>query len=378
MDACAVAVMNTLFRGRRERRYGEITREDKSAGRVPFPRRERNVVGPGKADYVALVQRLITVLGVALLLAAAQAAPNSAVPVPANEALPALASSLASRLAGKALRTPGGSDVVLGALLDAGRTETCLRTIAQGGGWPASWLIVSDSTRPYDLVIRIALAPDGTIADPDTAFLATRREWDDASFDAAFRTATGKKPPREKQRNVVIQSFTKKIVTEYVYDLPATGPGAKGLLAILPEGSLIREAPAIDLRDGKRHTLVIVLIRPRFVPADCSTEEGRRVGHRDSGGVLLALAGETELEDQLDITEVVRAAAGAVFLPRFACQPSDVEPGAIDALVDSRFEGREPVRLLDLSGRVAQSPIAGVPVSVGIKKVDGAFKLFAK
>ena len=311
------------------------------------------------------------------MLAAAQAAPNSAAPVPTNEALPALASSLASRLAGQALRTPGGSDVILGAILDAGRMETCLRTIATGGGWPASWLIVSDSTRPYDLVLRIALAADGTIADPDTAFLATRRDWDDASFDAAFRAATGKKPPREKQRNVVIQTFTKKIVTEYVYDLPATGPGAKGLLALLPEGSLIREAPAIDLRDGKHHTLAIVLIRPRFVPADCSTEDGRRVGHRDAGGVLLALAGETELEDQLDITEIVRAAMGDVFLPRFACEPGDVEPGAIDALVDSRFDGREPARLLELSGRVAQSPIAGVPVIVGIKKVDGAFKLFA-
>ena len=323
------------------------------------------------------MQRFITVLGITLVLAAAHAAPKTAAPVPTDEALPALASSLASRFAGKALRAPDGSDVALGAILDAGRVETCLRTIAQGGGWPASWLIVSDSARSYDLVLRVALAPDGSIADPDTAFLATRREWDDASFDAAFRAATGKKPPREKQRNVVIQSFTKKVVTEYVYELPATGPGAKGLLALLPEGSLIREAPAIDLRDGKHHTLAIVLLRPRFVPADCSTKEGRRVGHRDAGGVLLALAGEADLEDQLDITEIVRAAAGDVLLPRFACEPGDVEPGAIDALVDARFEGRESVRLLDLSGRVAQSAIAGVPVIVGIKKVDGAFKLFA-
>ncbi len=342
-----------------------------------FPRRECEVVGPEKEEYVASMQRLIAVVGVALALAAAQAAPKSAAPVPSEEALPVLASSLASRLAEKALRAPDGCDVVLGAFLDAGRMETCLRTIAQGGGWPASWLIVSDSTRPYDLVLRIALATDGTIADPDTAFFATRREWDDASFDAAFRAATGKKPPHERQRNLVIQSFTKTIVTDYVYDLPATGPGAKGLLALLPEGSLIREAPAIDLRDGKHHTLAIVLIRPRFVPADCSTKEGRRVGHRDAGGVLLVLAGETELEDQLDITETVRAAAGNVLVPRFACEPDDVEPGAIDALVDGRFEGREPVRLLDLSGRVAQSPIAGVPVIVGIKRVDGAFKLFA-
>jgi hypothetical protein len=323
------------------------------------------------------MQRLITAFGMVLTLGAAQAAPKSAAPGPSDEALPTLASSLASRLADKTLRAPDGNDVALGTLLDAGRMETCFRTIAQGGGWPASWLIVSDSTKPYDLVLRVALAPDGTIADPDTAFFTSRRAWDDASFDAAFRAATGKKPPRERQRNVVIQSFTKTIVTDYVYDLPATGPGAKGLLALLPEGSLIREAPAIDLRDGKHHTLAIVLIRPRFVPVDCSTEEGRRVGHRDSGGILLVLAGEADLEDKLDITEVVRAAAGEVLLPRFACEPGDVEPGAIDALVDRRFEGREPVRLLDLSGRVAQSPIAGVPVLVGIKRVDGAFKLFA-
>jgi len=324
------------------------------------------------------MQRLITALGMALALGAAQAAPKPAAPVPSDDAFPVLASSLASRIAEKVLRAPDGSDVVLGTLLDAGRLEICLRTIAQGGGWPASWLIVSDSMRPYDLALRVALAPDGTLADPETAFLASRRTWDDASFDAAFRVATGKKPPRERQRNVVIQSFTKRIVTDYVYDLPATGPGAKGLLALLPEGSLIREAPAVDLRDGKHHTLAVVLIRPRFVPADCSTKEGRRVGHRDSGGILLALAGETELTDTLDITEVVRAAAGEVLLPRFICEPGDVEPGAIDALVDRRFEGREPVRLLDLSGRVAQSPIAGVPVIVGIKNVDGAFKLFAK
>jgi hypothetical protein len=166
------------------------------------------------------------------------------------------------------------------------------------------------------------------------------------------------------------------VVTDYVYDLPATGKGAKGLLALLPEGSLIREAPYVDLRDGKRHTLAVVLVRPRFVPADCATKEGRRTGHRDSGGILLALAGETALEDTLDITEAVRAATSATLLPRFACEPGDTEPGAIDALVDRRFEGREPVRLLNFSGRTAESAIAGLPITVGIKRENGAFKLF--
>ena len=325
------------------------------------------------------MQRAVVALALVLTLGtlSSHAASKPAPPIPADADLPALASALAGRLAAKTLRAPDGSDVALGTILDAGRTESCLRTIAKGGGWPSSWLIVSDSTKPYDLVLRVALAPDGTIADPDTAFLASRREWDDASFDAAFLVATGKKPAREKQRNVVIQSFTKKVVTDYVYDLPATGPGAKGLLALLPEGSLIREASAIDLGDGKRRTLAVVLIRPRFVPADCSTGEGRRLGHRDTGGVLLALAGESALEDRLDITELIRATAGDVLIPRVACEPGDVEPGAIDALVERRFEGREAVRLLDLSGKRAESAITGVPVTVGIKRADGAFKLYA-
>jgi hypothetical protein len=324
------------------------------------------------------MQHLFAILGMLSFVVAAQAAPKSSAPIPAEDALPALASSFASRLAVKTLRAPDGTDVTVGSILDASRMETCLRTIAKGDGWPASWLIVSDSTKPYDLVVRIALAPDGTIADPDTAFLAARRTWDDATFDAAYHAATGKKPPHERQRNVVIQSFTSKVVTDYVYDLPPTGPGAKGLLALLPEGSLIREAPAIDLKDGKHHTLAIVLVRPRFVPADCSTAEGRRKGHRDAGGILLVLAGDGALEDTKDITEIVRTAAGEVLLPRFACEPGDDKPGAIDALVDRRFEGREPVRLLDLSGHVAQSEIAGLPVIVGIQRADGAYKLFAR
>jgi hypothetical protein len=331
----------------------------------------------GKAGYVAGMQRLFAAVLAALILSVAAAASKAPVPAPSNDALPALASSFASRVAAKSLSAPDGSSIFMGTLLDAKRVETCLRTIGQGGGWPASWLIVSDSTKPYDLIVRMALADDGTISDPDTAFLAPRRPWNDAAFEAAFQAEMGKKPPREKRRNVVIQSFTRKTVTDYVYDLPATGQGAKGLLALLPEGSLIREAPAIDLGDGKHHTLAVVLLRPRFVPADCATPEGRKVGHRDSGGILLALSGESALEDKLDISDVVRAATGATLLPRFPCEPGDTEPGAIDALVDRKFEGREPVRLLDLGGHLAQSRIAGLPVVVGIKRVDGAFKLFA-
>ena len=314
------------------------------------------------------------VLAATLLLGASKEAPAP----PADDALPALAASLAGRLADRSLKAPAGGDVRVGTILDAGRTTSCLKTISSGGGWPASWLIVSDMELPYDLILRVALAADGSIADPETIFLTSRREWDDDTFDAAFKEATGKKPPREKQRNVVQQSFTKKLVTDYVYELPKTGPGAKGLLAQLPQGSLIREASAIDLGDGKRHTLSIVLNHPHFVPADCATPEGKKTGHRDSGGISVVLAGETDLEDSLDITAVVTSATGQSMLPRFTCEPGDTEPGTIEALVDARYEGRQSVKLLDLSGRRAETTLDGLPVVVGIKKEGGKFKVFAR
>ncbi|HZN54455.1 MAG TPA: hypothetical protein VFB67_03975 [Candidatus Polarisedimenticolaceae bacterium] len=315
--------------------------------------------------------RLASIL-LAILMAAA---PSS---VPKDDQLPTLAKSLADRLATRQLAAPAGGQVAVSSILNEERTLRSLKTIAEGGGWPASWLIVQDKNQPHDLVLRVALAPDGTIADPDTIFLAPRRDWDDDALDQAVRAATGKKPPRDKQRNVVVQSFSTKIVTDYVYTLPAVGPAAKGLLALLPEGSLIRESAPVDLRDGFRHTVAVVLSRPTFVPADCATEEGRRIGHRDSGGILLVLAGEKALEDSLDITETVKGASGSALLPRFTCQPGDTAPGAIDTLVDSKFEGREAVRLLRFEGSTAQSELDHLPVMVGIKKTEAGFKLFAK
>jgi hypothetical protein len=297
-------------------------------------------------------------------------------PPPSTDKLPEMAAAFASRIADRTLKAPGGRDVRIGSILDAGRMTTCLKTIHEGAGWPASWLIVSDQTIPHDLILRVALADDGTIADPSTVFLANRREYDD-TFDAAFVEATGKKPPKERSRNVVLQAFTTKSITDYVYTLPPAGKGAKGLLAFLPEGSYLRESAAIDLGTPERHTVAVVFLRPRFVPADCATMEGRKTGHRDEGGILIALAGEKALLDSLEITEIVKKATGAAMLPKLVCAEGDTAPGAIDMLVDSRFAGREPVKLLDFSGKLAESPIDGLPVTVGIKRENGKFKVFA-
>jgi hypothetical protein len=319
------------------------------------------------------VKRILpSLLACALTLSAAIAKVD--IPPPPADKLPELSASLASRLSAKTLDAPDGTKVAVGSILDAARAEVCLRTIGHAQGWPASWLVVSDKTLPYDLVVRVALSEDGTIAEPGTLFLAARSAWD----DDAYRKATGAKPPRERSRSLVIQSFTKRIATRYVYDLPPTGTGAKGLLAFLPEGSLIREADGIDLRDGLHHTLAIVLLRPAFVPADCATEEGRALGHRDDGGILLVLAGERALEDSLDITEIVRGAPGGALLPRFACDPGDVEPGAIDRLVDAKFEGREAIRLIRLDATKAQTRLDSLPVEVGVTRREGAFRVFAR
>jgi len=297
---------------------------------------------------------------------------------PAADKLPEMAASLIARIAPKTLPAPDGKQVAVGAIVDDARMTTCLKTIDAGGGWPASWLIVSDMTVPYDLILRVALAPDGGIADPSTMFLTARREWDDDAFDAAFLAATGKKPPREKSRNVVQQSFSKRSTTSYVYTLPPAGKGAKGLLGMLPDGSYLRESAAIDLGTPERHTVAVVLLRPRFVPADCSTPEGQKTGHRDEGGITVVLSGEKDLLDTLDIAEAVKKATGVSMLPKLACAPEDTAPGAIDALVESKFAGREQVKLLDFSGKVAEAPLDGLPVTVGIKKQDGKFKLFVK
>src|SRR5262249_3335256 len=102
-----------------------------------------------------------------------------------------------------------------------------------------------------------------------------------------------------------------------------------------------------------------------------------KTGHRDEGGISLVLAGEKALEDSLDITDLVKSATGATMLPKLACAQGDAAPGAIDALVDSRFTGRESVRLLDFSGRLAECPLDALPIVVGVKKEAGAFKVFA-
>lgn len=310
-------------------------------------------------------QRLFTIgAGTLLALAyASRAFPARAageehgLDAPRMEQLPALAESLASRLEGSRVKLPDATEVPLVAsasetsappLLTLAQLQTCLGTISEAESWPSAWLVVQHASKPFDLVMHVRMGADGKLELPDVYFTALRREWDAGVLEAAVRQATGKKPPRERQVNVVLQGFSSKIATIYQYDLPKTGKEAKGLMALLPEGSLLREGHRVDLGDGAIHTLALVLQSPVFVPSDCTSCADAIFGHADSGKVLLVLAGEAALEDTLDLTPALKGAGGKPLLPRYRCEKRDEDDAFRQGSYEERFGGREAVRLMGL------------------------------
>jgi len=277
--------------------------------------------------------------------------------VPAADRIPELASELASRLTGKSVRTPDARDLALygepnavpAPLLTAERLVQCLTTVHEAAAWPETWLIVQDASRDFDLVLRIRLGEDARVADPEPLFIAPRREWDSEAVGAAARAATGRKPPRVA--NVVIQSFSTRTETTYVYEPTDAGRRAQGLLALLPNGSIIREARRVDLGDAAIHTVALVLGDPKFVPSGCRDCRERERGHVDAGAVQVVVAGEKAIEDRLDLAGVFAARGLEPFLPRFACRPGDDAEETRKQPVNERFRDREPeplMRLVDL------------------------------
>lgn len=282
---------------------------------------------------------------VSCFLAATALAKAPAPEPPSGERIPDLAASLSAFLEGIEVALPDGGRAGAVEALDAKRAEAALRTIGDAGAWPAAWLVVQDLGKPWDLVARVELAADGTLLRPSTVFATARRDWDDAAFDAAYQQATGMKPPRDRNRSLVVQSFERRTETVFVYDLPATGAGAKGLMALLPDGSLLRESKAVRWSDGRLFTIAVVLVRPRFVPSACGKDGVR--DHADSGGVMLYLAGQTSIEASLDLTESFREEpSGEPLLPHWACAAGDEDPAMKDRDPVSRFGERPQVRLL--------------------------------
>ncbi len=263
-----------------------------------------------------------------------------------------LAAAVLGSLEDRPLRLPdGGGATVLSdggddAPLDPSRLITCLETVSEAGAWPDVWVVVQDAARSWDLLMHVALSADGRSVAIDTAVAAARRDWDHASIRDTVRDVTGRKP---KVRNVVVQAFHERSATTFVY---RTGiRERRGLMALLPEDAMLREARSVALAGGGRHTLAVVLVAPTFEPADCSTATGRAIGHVDRGTVRVVLAGERAIEATADVAEGLDLPPGtAVAVPRFACGADD-PPGVPDeTVVAGWLRSRTPLPVLEPAG----------------------------
>jgi hypothetical protein len=276
---------------------------------------------------------------------------GNSTPAPTDAELPALAAALARRSEALEVTLPDGSNVALignertgQALLSPEQLETCLRTVSAAESWPAAWLVVQHKRHDFDLVVRIALDDALAIATPDFVFTVARRDWEISDIKPVVREATGRKPPREGIGHLVVQGFSTKVVQSYVYDPVPTGEDAKGLARLLPEGSLIREARAVDLGDGQRYTLALVLQTAVFEPSECNGCPAKLFGHADSGAVTLMLTNDTEIIDRIELGPKISGLHGRALLPRYRCEAGD--EGRQPSL--AAFEGREEINLIDL------------------------------
>jgi hypothetical protein len=279
-------------------------------------------------------------------------------PSPPEESLPELAAQLEDHLRGRAVVAPDGAVVPVvssmaedlsDALLDAARIEACLRTVGAAEAWPSAWLVVQVRALPYDLVLPVRLDERGRIEDPEPVFAAERREWNVDALREAIRSRTGRKP-KGRTWNLVVQGFTTRVVERYVYEAPTE---RRGLLELLPEGTLLREATTVVLDDGSRHTLALVLQDAELVPSTCDDCNAWMIGHADTGRILLVLTGADAIEDELDLTPVLHGVDGAPLLARYRCEEGDRDPEFRRTPIGERFAGREPrvlIRLEDLDG----------------------------
>jgi hypothetical protein len=233
-------------------------------------------------------------------------------------------------------------------LLGPERLKDAFEAVAEAEAWPASWLVVQDLARPYDLLLTLELGEDEEVMEPVAVFTAPRREWTSArEAELALQELRGDRLPR-RIRNLVTVEYSMKTVTTYVYDVKPVPPEDRGLMALLPPGTLLRAAKAVDLGDGIRHTLALVIQEATFVPSACVSCESRLFGHADSGKISLVLAQDKAIESTLDLTPHLQGIDGKALLPRFACEPGDEKGSFQDLPLKDRFGDRDQVAVLDL------------------------------
>jgi len=293
-----------------------------------------------------------------VVLAALTSAAKSPPPPPTPpEAVPELAAQLAVFLEDRTVTAPDGATVPVmipsavdgsEGLLDTTRLEACLRTVGVAEAWPSAWLVVRVEAVAFDLILPVRLDDEGRLEDPEIVFTAARQEWTVDALRDAIRSETGRKP-KGRTWNVVVQGFTTRVEHRYVYEVPTE---RRGLLELLPEGTLLREATTVKLPGG-RYTLAVVLQEAELVPSSCDDCTSWMIGHADTGRVLLVLASDAEVVDELDVTSLLAGSASRPLLPRYACDEGDRYPSSGETPIGERFAGRpeiELIRLEDLDG----------------------------
>ena len=202
--------------------------------------------------------------------------------------------------------------------------------------------MVQDEATAWDLALHLARQDDGTVEPGEIAGLP-RADWDARSLKAALRESLGRKPDA-KVRDVVVQGFRKRVVTVYPYQAENVDR-TRGLMALLPEGTLLREARTVDLGDGVHRTLALTLRDARFEPADCSTSRGVEHGHLDRGSIRAYLVGSGAIEDELDLTSYL-GLDGEGALTRYRCAEGE-SPATLDPqIVRTWIATRDPRSLL--------------------------------
>lgn len=288
-----------------------------------------------------------------VVLAALTSVAKTPPPSPPPEAVPELAAQLAVFLEDRTVTDPDGATVPVmiasavdgsEGLLDTTRLEACLKTVGVAEAWPSAWLVVRVEAVAFDLILPVRLDDEGRLEDPEIVFTAARREWTVDALRDAIRSETGRKP-KGRTWNVVVQGFTTRVEHRYVYEVPTE---RRGLLELLPEGTLLREATTVKLSSGKRYTLAVVLQEAELVPSSCDDCTSWMIGHADTGRILMVLASDAEVADELDVTSLLAGSASRPLLPRYACDEGDRYPPTGETPIGERFAGRREIELLHL------------------------------
>jgi hypothetical protein len=296
-------------------------------------------------------------------------------PPPPPEAVPQLAAQLADHLRDRTVLAPDGASVAVMAateeegpegLLDATRLEACLRTVGDAEAWPSAWLVVQVEAVSFDLVLPVRLDDGGQVEAPETVFAAPRRQWTVDALRDAIRSETGRKP-KGRTWNLVVQRFTTRVVNRYIYQAPTE---RRGLLELLPEGTLLREARTVKLATGERYTLALVLQEAELVPSRCGDCDSWMVGHADTGRILLVLASDAEIVDRLDLTPLLAGESGRPLLPRYPCEEGDREPEFEHTPIAERFAGRREVELIRLEDLDADGLALEISILSGVSDCE--------